>query len=258
MATSCAPVILAALIATFAPLALGAAPLNFTPAVLFSDGDVDEHNRTWACTRGSSLLRSPNGSLLAFFSGMASCADGVTESAQLMRSSPDNGTSWSAVRTLHNYSTVSGYSSPMVDHVNGDVLIFFNVLYSETWLLRSKDNGATFGQPLNLTATVGPIALGTDSSVQLASGRFVLSPHDSTGNYALLSDDFGTSWHRGTPVSFNGSGMTSGGESQITDNPGKGPKALVMTIRVEGIDVDRHHALSESDDAGTHVTIGLK
>ena len=46
--------------------------------VIFSDGDADEYNRTWPCTRGSSLVRSPNGSLLAFFSGLDGCADGAT------------------------------------------------------------------------------------------------------------------------------------------------------------------------------------
>ena len=48
-----------------------------TPFVLFSDGDADEYNRTWSCTRGSSLVRAPNGSLLAFFSGLDGCADGA-------------------------------------------------------------------------------------------------------------------------------------------------------------------------------------
>ena len=54
-----------------------------TPFVLFSDGDADEYNRTWSCTRGSSLVRSPNGSLLAFFSGLDGCADGARRVAPL-------------------------------------------------------------------------------------------------------------------------------------------------------------------------------
>ena len=60
-----------------------------------------------------------------------------------MRSSADNGTSWSAVRTLHNYSgVVSGYVAPNVDHRSGAVLLFFNVNYTQTWLRRSTDDGA--------------------------------------------------------------------------------------------------------------------
>ena len=56
------------------PVPLGNAS---TPFVLFSDGDADEYNRTWSCTRGASLVRAPNGSLLAFFSGLEGCADGA-------------------------------------------------------------------------------------------------------------------------------------------------------------------------------------
>ena len=82
-----------------------------------------------------------------------------------MRSSPDNGSSWSAVRTLHDYSAkpkpkpkpnpspspspsprpspnqvrtlhnysgvVSGYVAPTVDHRSGAVLLFFNVNYTQ-------------------------------------------------------------------------------------------------------------------------------
>jgi len=232
-----------------------AAPLTFatqssqnsTPFVLFSDGGVDDHNRTWGCTRGSSLVRSSNGSLIAFFSGMLSCADGSPQSAMLIRTSADNGTTWSAVQTIHNFTTVSGYAAPIVDRINGAVLIFFNIGFDQTWMRRSTDNGATWSEAINLTASVGPLALG--QGVQLTDGRLALSPH-ADSNFALLSDDFGASWHRGGSVPFNGSGLASGGESQLVDNPAKGPKALVMTIRVEGPDGDRHHALSESEDAG--------
>ena len=230
-------------------LALAAAPppLNYTPFVLFSDGDVDDHSRTWGCTRGSSLVRSPNGSLLAFFSGMLSCADGSPQSAMMIRTSADNGTIWSTVRTIHNFTTVSGYAAPIVDRINGAVLLYFNVLFSQTWLLRSTDDGATWSQPVNITAAVGPLALGT--GIQLSSGRLALSPH-AESNFALISDDGGTTWKHGTSVPFNGSGLASGGESQLVDNPANGPDALVMQIRVEGPDGDRHHALSESDDGG--------
>ena len=65
-------------------MALSVPLRNETPFVLFSDGDADEHNRTWSCTRGSSLVRSPNGSLLAFFSGLDGCADGARQSSALL------------------------------------------------------------------------------------------------------------------------------------------------------------------------------
>jgi hypothetical protein len=40
-------------------------------SVLFSDGDTDDHGRVWGCTRGSTLVKSPDGrALIAFFGGL--------------------------------------------------------------------------------------------------------------------------------------------------------------------------------------------
>ena len=221
--------------------------------VLFSDGDTDELNRTWACTRGANLVRSPNGSLLAFFSGMHSCEDGSKGMALLMRSSADNGASWSSVRTLYNYSEydVSGYVAPTVDVQRKAVLLLFNVNFTQTWLRRSTDDGSTWSPPANLTDGVGGgLALGPPGGVQLASGRLVLAAHAAT-NFALRSDDGGASWARGGAVDWNASGMASGGEAQLVDDPARGPDALAMFVRV-GVagDGDRSHALVFSDDAG--------
>ena len=78
---------------------------------------------------------------------------GARRSALLMRSSADNGSSWSTVRTtalltltlktkptpdqvrtLHNYSgVVSGYVAPTVDYRSGAVLLFFNVNYTQAF-----------------------------------------------------------------------------------------------------------------------------
>lgn len=238
-------------------IALAAVALTASTAgnatVLFSDGDADEYNRTWACTRGANLVRSPNGSLLAFFSGMHSCDDGNKGLALLMRSSADNGTSWSPVRTLYNYSDydVSGYVAPTVDVQRKAVLLLFNVNFTQTWLRRSTDDGSTWTPATNLTDAVGGgVALGPPGGVQLASGRLVLAAHTSV-NFALFSDDGGASWARGGAVDWNASGMASGGEAQLVDDPASGPSALAMFVRV-GVagDGDRNHALVFSDDAG--------
>ena len=108
-----------------------------------------------------------------------------------MRSSPDNGSSWSAVRTLHDYSAkpkpkpkpnpspspspsprpspnqvrtlhnysgvVSGYVAPTVDHRSGAVLLFFNVNYTQACQYASPSpspqlhSSLTLSLPLTLT-----------------------------------------------------------------------------------------------------------
>ena len=73
-----------------------AAPVS-NVTTLFMGGDHDEHNRTWACTRGSNIMRA--GKILhSFFSGMKSCQDGTKGSALLTRSSVDEGATWSPGR----------------------------------------------------------------------------------------------------------------------------------------------------------------
>ena len=221
---------------------------NSTPFVLFADGQADEHNRTWACTRGSALVRSPRrGWLLAFFSGMRSCADGSIGDALLMRSSGDNGTTWSAVRTLHNFSGTSGYVAPTVDLTRGVVRLFFNVNFAETWLRLSEDDGITWSAAVNRTSELGPLALGPPGGVQLADGRLALSAHDGSSNFALLSDD-GVTWRRGGSVNFSATGLASGGEAQLVDDPARGAHALTMLVRVSSPQPDLNHALVQSDE----------
>lgn len=227
-----------------------AAPVSASVSTLFRDGGTDSLNRTWACTRGSSLVRSPNGSLLAFFGGMHSCADGAIGSTLMMRASADDGASWGPIRVLHNFSGTSGYVAPTVDHRAKAVLLLFNVGFSQTWLRRSADDGATWSDAANLTDAVGgALALGPPGGVQLASGRLVLAAH-AGGNFALTSEDGGTTWQRGGVVNFGASGLTSGGESQLVDTPARGPLALAMTVRVGSSSADRNHALVTSADGG--------
>merc|ERR1711939_117615 len=114
---------------------------------------------------------------------MLNCADGCPVSAMMVRSSADNGSTWSAVRTVHDFTTVSGYAAPTVDHVHRAVVVFFNVEFDQTWMRRSVDDGVTWSDAINITSAVGPVALG--NGIQLSSGRIALSPHADT-NFALL------------------------------------------------------------------------
>lgn len=181
--------------------------------------------------------------------GLPDCSDGARGGALLTRTSVDSGASWSAVRTLYNFSATGGYVAPVVDAQRGQILLFFNVNFSEVWRRRSADGGATWDVAANMTRAMGSVAPGPGAGVQLRSGRLALAVHAAT-NCALLSDDGGVTWRKGGDVPFNGSGLASGGESQLVDDPARGPNALIMFIRVSSSNADWNHALAESDDAG--------
>ena len=55
---------------------------------------------------------------------------------------PYAGKNWSKLRTIVGSDhEVGGYVAPIVDMVTKQILILYNVLFSQTWLIRSADNG---------------------------------------------------------------------------------------------------------------------
>jgi hypothetical protein len=221
--------------------------------VLFEDGNKDDRNRTWACVRGTGLIRAPNNSLLAFSGGQTSCADGAIGFGLLLRSSHDNGSTWTPIQYIAgDDDALGGYSAPMVDKQRKTVLLLYNRKFVETWLTRSTDNGVTWSPAVNMTNVFGSAncQLGPPGGVQLANGRLVLAVHGENGTAALFSDDGGHKWQLGEPVKFPADGsIGNGGESQLVDDK-RGPLGLSMIIRVSSKDVLMNHAIAQSDDGG--------
>eukprot|EP00040_Diaphanoeca_grandis_P003130 m.279791 g.279791 ORF g.279791 m.279791 type:complete len:354 (+) comp143924_c0_seq1:108-1169(+) len=223
---------------------------GFSPKVIFKQGDIDDTNRTWACVRGPAIVRSSSGSLLAFGGGTTTCNDGGIGFGILLRTSSDNGATWSSIkRVAGDDNTTGGYIAPIVDVKHGKVLLLYNRKFSEVWLTTSTDNGVHWDtNAINITGTTGPMAIGPPGGIQLpSSGRVVLAAH-SNGTFALISDDGGTSWHQGSRVVFP-TGVSNGGESQIIAD-GRGPDSLSMLIRISSHDVLLNHAVATSDDGG--------
>jgi len=58
----------------------------------------------------------------------------------LLRSSPDNGTSWSPIRFLHGHTNVTGgYAAPLVDEKRGIVHMLYGRRFVEVWSISSQD-----------------------------------------------------------------------------------------------------------------------
>ncbi len=63
----------------------------------------------------------------------------------------------------------------------------------EIWVLKSKNEGATWSKPINLTSSVGNIALGPGIGIQMKQGRLIAPVYDGV----IFSDDNGRTWKAG-------------------------------------------------------------
>jgi sialidase-1 len=94
---------------------------------------------------------------------------------------------------------------PVIDSKNGTILLLVNRVsrygededkgkgVTEVWLLKSKDEGATWSKPENITPETGQIALGPGIGIRMKSGRLVVPVYDGV----VYSDDDGVTWAHG-------------------------------------------------------------
>ena len=73
----------------------------------------------------------------------------------------------------------------------------------QTLILKSTDDGATWSNPVDITASVGSFVPGPGVGIQLRSGRLVIPGYDDNKGYysrVIYSDDNGRTWHVGSRV----------------------------------------------------------
>jgi sialidase-1 len=165
------------------------------------------------CIKIPSLTVLANGQLLALGEArVGSCSD-YTKTDLILKTSDDNGGSWSALRVLYaaNKSTAGngtiGNAAPVVA-ANGDIVVPFCEDNKKVWMTRSTDNGVTWSTPVDLTAlatlpTWKWVGLGPPSGLRLKSGRLLFPGYHTeifngtidnglvSKGHVLLSDDGG-------------------------------------------------------------------
>ena len=95
-------------------------------------------------TAGAAIVTTPKNTLLAFAGGKSSCADGSVKNRILVRTSSDDGATWtnaSWVDGAADNNVTGGYIAPVVDAVNGKVIMLYNRRFVETWQTSSSDEG---------------------------------------------------------------------------------------------------------------------
>ncbi|MBK5290980.1 MAG: exo-alpha-sialidase [Acidobacteriia bacterium] len=223
---------------TFAFAALMAAPLlGETPG--FQQTDIFEAGQGgYAHYRVPAIVATPKGAVLAFAEARKSARGDWGTQDIVMRRSLDHGVSWDAPKVIVRLKEavkknpvavaqqlgVEGevtYNNvvPIIESLSGRLHVLFCVEYLRCFSMTSTDDGASFTEPVEITATFDKfrrdydwkvIATGPGHGIQLRSGRLLVPVwlSDGTGGHAhrpsivstIYSDDHGKSWQRGAIV----------------------------------------------------------
>lgn len=115
------------------------------------------------------IIRTPSGRLLAFAEGRVNNAGDFGDINIVLKTSDDNGTTWSGITTVADYDKMqAGNPAPVVDDTDpaypqGRIFLFYNTGNNhegevrkgnglrEVWYKTSVDNGATWSAAVNIT-----------------------------------------------------------------------------------------------------------
>lgn len=191
---------------------------------LFKQGDFG-----YACFRIPAVIVTKNGTILAFAEARKKGCSDTGDIDLVMRSSPDNGKTWSDLKIVFDDGkNVCGNPAPVVDtktgniHLlttwnNGDdheseIIAGTSENSREIFHQVSKDNGTTWSKPKNITKSVKLsnwtwYATGPVHGIQIKNGtykgRLVIPCDHITKNlkkkyaHSIYSDDNGQSWNLG-------------------------------------------------------------
>ena len=191
---------------------------SFTETPLFVSGQGGYHTY-----RIPAIVRSTQGTLLAFCEGRKSSSGDSGDIDIVLRRSTDGGLSWSPMTLLQEEgdtaSIAIGNPSPVVDESTGNIYLFFCRNNDRVFYTVSSDDGVSWSTRAEITsavklATWGWYATGPGHGIQLKrgaqAGRLIIPCDHRTGpagvdsgppgTHAIYSDDHGASWHLGASV----------------------------------------------------------
>ncbi len=168
------------------------------------------------------IVRAKNGDLLAFAEGRKNGPGDHGDIDIVLKRSTDAGVTWGPIRLVQddwqapNSKVWIGNPTPVVDLLDSAhprrIWLVFTRSNREMFVISSDDNGETWSDPRNITATAGQkdwnwYAAGPVHAIQLTRGthvgRLVIpcdhrdEEHNGWGVHLVYSDDHGATWHLG-------------------------------------------------------------
>ena len=164
------------------------------------------------------LVVSSSGTLLLFCDGRKRHAGDIGKIDVVLRRSLDGGKTWEPLQLLHTDAGEKakvGNACPVLDRQTGAVHLLFCKNLTQALLITSTDDGATFGEPVDITYAFKQFdhpwkyfATGHVHGIQMKSGRLVLPvwcndmprSAETKGKMrpgVIYSDDHGKTFHAG-------------------------------------------------------------
>jgi sialidase-1 len=203
-----------------------------TDPVFETVATVFDPSTDYATTRIPALVCSKRGTLLAFCEARVQNAGDWADMDILLRRSTDGGKTWLPTQTFaaREPKTPTSNCTPIVDADGRTIHVLYQRNYNRCFYTKTTDEGATWSEPVNITATFEQfrpeynwkvLAPGPGHAIQLARGKnksrlvvpvWLCEPDPSRpgGDHrpsciaTIFSDDFGKTWQRGAIVANNG------------------------------------------------------
>ncbi|WP_428305705.1 sialidase family protein [Lacipirellula sp.] len=173
----------------------------------------------YRCYRIPAIAVAPKGAVLAAAAGRFNGHGDWSNTDLMLRRSTDGGQTWDEQQVLVN-DGVNTVDNPcfIVDAKNGEVHLMYQVAYQRAYLKTSRDDGATWSAPHEITAAFDEfrtrdgyewqvIAMGPGHGITLKNGRLVVpvwlatdKRHRPSISTTVYSDDQGETWHAGDVI----------------------------------------------------------